>query len=299
MLKASLWQQSLNELPLLLHLTNYMRTPSLFFGLLCCYILSFSACYEDRIGCLNPDATNFDERADEACPDNCCSFPTLSLDVDRFWGEETLASLDTLVDGVGNEFVLTRFRFYLTEVEVVTETGVITAVNEIETSIIEGGDTVLTTLNANLGLIESTGGTTEEIGTIQVGTEALTQVQGLFGMREDFPAVYPPEAPSGAALATQQGLLNFNDGNGYLLGSLEVLMLADSSTRRIDLTGNLPIELSFGAAVAPVRGANLTVEIAADYQSLLGSLNLLADESSLANDLRSRLNFFLTFTGLR
>lgn len=276
-----------------------MRKSLLLFGLFCSYLLTFSACYEDRIGCLNPDATNFDERADEACPDNCCSFPTLTLDVDRFWGEETLASQDTLVDGAGNEFALTRFRFYLTEVEVVTEGGIITAANEIETSVIEGSDTLLSTLNANLGLIESSGGTTETIGTIQVGTEALTQVQGLFGMREDFPAVYPPEATAGSALATQEGLLNFNDGNGYLLGSLEVLMLADSSTRRIDLNGNLPAELPFTNPEAPVRGANLTVEIDADYQILLGGLNLLADETTLAAELRNRLNFFMEVTGVR
>lgn len=276
-----------------------MRTPFLLFGLICCYLLSFSACYEDRIGCLNPDATNFDERVDEACPDDCCTFPTLSFDVDRFWGEEALANLDTLVDGAGNEFVLTRFRFYFSEVEVVTETGTITAINEVEAGVIEGADTVLTTLSANLGLIESTGSTSESIGTIQVGTEALTQVQGLFGMREDFPAVYPLEAPSGSALGTQEGLLNFNDGNGYLLGSLEVLMLSDSSTIRVDLPSNLPTTLPFAASVAPVRGANLTVEIAADYQALLGNLNLLADETSLAADLRNRLNFFLTVTGLR
>ena len=276
-----------------------MRARFLFCGLIFCYVLSFSACYEDRIGCLNPDATNFDERADQACPDNCCSFPNLALDVDRFWGEEALANVDTLVDGAGNEFTLTRFRFYLTEIEVVTETGSITAVNELETSVLENSDTVLTTINANLGLIESTGGTTESIGTIQVGIEALTQVQGLFGMRDDFPEVYPPEAPASSPLATQEGLLNFNDGNGYLLGSLEVLMLADSTSRRIDVTGNLPVQLPFGAPVAPVRGANLTVEIAADYQSLLGSVNLLADEITLVADLRNRLNFFLTVTGIR
>lgn len=276
-----------------------MRSALLLPGLFLCLWLGLSSCYEDRIGCLDPDATNFDERADEACPDGCCSYPALSLDVTRLWGDTTLASLDTLVDGAGNEFALTRFRFYLSEVQVVTESGTITAINEIETNVLEAGDTVLTSINANLALVESSGGTTERVGTIQLGTEALTQVQGLFGTRDDFPAVYPPDAPSSSPLTTQEGLLNFNDGNGYLLGSLEVLMLADSTVRRIDLPGNMPVMLPFTQAETPVRGANLTVEIDADYRSLLGGLDLLAEESSLVNELRNRLNFFLTVTGVR
>ncbi len=276
-----------------------MRLSTLFPGILCCLLLVLSSCYEDRIGCLDPDATNFDERADEACPDGCCTFPQLSLDVDRIWGDTTLASLDTLVDGVGNAFALTRLRFYLSELQVVTTSGTITALNEIETNVLEGGDTLLTNFNANLALVENSGSTTAAVGTIQIGTEALTQVQGLFGMADDFPAVYPPDAPTGSPLGTQEGLLNFNDGNGYLLGSLEVLMLADSTTRRVDLPGNLPLSLPFGFIAAPIRGANLTVEIDADYQALLGGVNLLAEEATLVADLRGRLPFFLNVTGIR
>lgn len=264
-----------------------------------CLLLVLPSCYEDRIGCLDPDAANFDERADEACPDDCCAYPTLSLDVSRVWGDTSLASLDVLIDGAGNAFTLTQFRFYFSEVAVVTEGGVIPATNEIETNVLVGGDTVLTAFNANLALIESTGSATESVGQIQLGTAALTQVQGVFGTPDDFPAVYPPDAPPGSPLVTQRGLLNFNDGNGYLLGSLEVLLLADSTSRRIDLPGNLPVDLPFGASVAPIRGANLTVEINADYQTLLGGVNLLADDATLMAALRSRLIFFLNVTGIR
>lgn len=273
-----------------------MKNALLLFGLLC---LLASGCYEDRIGCLDPDATDFDERADEACSDGCCTYPSLILDIDRFWGDTTLASQDVLLDGAGNSFELTRFRYYLTELELLTETGTVLAENVIETAVITGTDTLLAELNANLVLVESTSSATETAGTVQTGSAALTQVQGLFGMSDVFPNVYPPEAPSGSPLATQEGLLNFNDGNGYLLGSLEILLLPDSTVRRIDLTGNLPLDLSFNGSVEPLRGFNLTVEVAADYQALLGGLDLRAGSELIEAGLRDRLPTFMRVTGLR
>jgi len=256
----------------------------LFFGAV---LLLASGCYEDRIGCLDPDATDFDE------------LPALSLDVDRMWGDTTLASLEFLLDGAGNAFEVTRFRYYLSGLALETVDGTVPVDNSILTSVISGTDTLETEVNADLILVESTGATLETAGTVRVGQSGLTGVEGLFGTADDFPNVYPPDAPDDSPLATQEGLLNFNDGNGYLLGSLEVLLLSDSTTRRIDLTGNLPLELPFGTVVEPFRGFDLTVEIAADYQLLLGDLDLRAGEETVASGLRARLPDFLRVTGLR
>lgn len=266
----------------------------------CLFTLLFSAgCYENRVDCLDPDATNYDVRADEACPDGCCEYPEFRLDVARMWGDTTLASVDELTDGTGNSFEITRFRFYLSELELGTTGGAVIAENLVETTVLAGNDSLLTEINANLVLIESTGSTVESAGTVRTGNLPLTQVRGLFGTSDVFPAVIPAEAPAGSPLATKEGLLNFNDGNGYLLGSLELLFLPDSTTRRVDLTGNLPLELPFGGEVAPLRGFDLTVEVAANYQFLLGNLDLRADDETLDAALRARLPNFLTVTGLR
>lgn len=262
-------------------------------------LLLASGCYEDRVGCLDPDATDFDELADQACPDGCCTYPTLSLDVDRMWGDTTLASLELLVDGAGNTFEMTRFRYYLSGLALETTDGTVPVENVVLTSVVSGTDTLETEVNADLVLIESTGTTLETAGTVRVGQSGLTGVEGLFGTADDFPNVYPPEAPAGSPLATQEGLLNFNDGNGYLLGSLEVLLLSDSTSRRVDLRGNLPLELPFGGVVEPLRGFDLTVEIAADYRALLGDVDLRAEEEIIAAGLRVRLPGFLRVTGLR
>jgi hypothetical protein len=262
--------------------------------------LSTTACYEDVADCLDPDATNFNVRADQACPDDCCEFPTLSLDITRVWGDTTLLSeLDTLVDRDGNEFALTSFRFYFTDIELEAESGLLPIPeNFVELDILEGADTVLTEINANLILVDNTAGT-ETVGRLRTGTEPLTQVQGRFGMSNEFPAVYPPSAPSSSPLMTQSGLLNFNDGQGYLLASVEYLTFPDSTEVRVDIRGNVPMQLPFGTSVAPLRGTDLTVEIDADFLALFNGIDVTASETTVAADLVSRLPFFLRATGVR
>jgi len=237
-----------------------------------------ASCYEDRIDCLDPDATNYDLRADEACPDDCCTYPTFSLDVERFWGEQAFSLTDTFTDGALNEFRIIRFRFYLSELELVAgETILPTPENIIEAGVISGTDTLLTELNTNLILASSSGSTTSSAGTLRTGTEALTQVQGLVGMSSVFNDVYPPSAPAASPLSTQVNLLNFNDGNGYLTASAEFILIATNDTVRVDVYDTAPLLLDFPTAVDPLRGSNITVELAADYQTAFGNVNLATE----------------------
>ncbi|MEL7163724.1 MAG: hypothetical protein AAFN92_23395, partial [Bacteroidota bacterium] len=191
-----------------------------------------AACYETNIACLDPDANNYDLLGDEACPD-CCVYPELRLDVDRLWDEETFTTVDTFTDGGNNRFRLLNFRFYLTDIFVLAGADPLpTPENFLEVGVLTGVDTVLTELNANLALIGATGGTSATIGRLRTGTRALTQVQARLGFPGDYPAVYPPSAPAASPLATQPGLLNFNDGNGYLRASAEYLLTATDDTLR-------------------------------------------------------------------
>lgn len=51
----------------------------LFWGLILGLTLTFSACYEPVEGCLDVAAKNFQVDADDACPDDCCTYPALKL----------------------------------------------------------------------------------------------------------------------------------------------------------------------------------------------------------------------------
>ncbi len=258
-----------------------------------------SSCYEDNIACLDPDATNYDILADEACPD-CCTYPSFSLELSRVWGTEPLALDSTYTDGSGNAFRLIRFRVYLGELELVAGNTILpTPENLVEVGIVAGADTVLTDINANLVLLRTSGSATSTIGRLRVGTEALTQVQGTVGLSEEFTAVYPPSAPAASPLATQAGLLNYNDGQGYLTASAEYLLLATNDTVRVDVRGTLPLTLDFPAPLDPIRGTNLTLILTGDYARLFGAVDLTADAASVGTALRNGVGDWLTVTGAR
>lgn len=257
------------------------------------------SCYEDNIACLDLDATNYDILADEACPD-CCTYPTFSIDVDHFWADSTLALTDTLPDGAGNDFRLIRFRVYLTDVVLEAGTEVLPVpANVITVGVLNGTDTVETELNANLALVQSSVTSSYTIGVLRTGEEALTRVQARLGMSSDFPAVYPPAAPATSPLSTQEGLLNFNDGAGYLTASAEYILTATDDTVRVDVRGDRLIDLDFAVPVAPLRGVNLTVEMEADYEQVFGTTNLAAGETAVAAGILDGLEEWLTVVGVR
>ncbi len=263
-------------------------------------LLLFS-CYEDNIACLDPDATNYDILADQACPDDCCTFPTFSLDVDRFWADSAFSTEDVYPDGAGNQIRVLNFRVYLTELELVAQSALLpTPTNEIEVGVVTGTDTVLTDFNANLVLLETTStSTTKSVGTLRLGTAALTQMQGRVGTADDFPAIVPSSAPAASPLATQVGLLNFNDGAGYLTASAEYLLVATNDTVRVDLYNSEPFLLDFFGSIEPQRGQNLTLELAANYREVFGTIDLSADENTVGAGIFAGLQNWLSVTGAR
>lgn len=57
------------------------KTLPAFYILLCFLIIQCLSCKEPTDGCLDIDAVNYDVSADDPCPDDCCTFPVLSLEV--------------------------------------------------------------------------------------------------------------------------------------------------------------------------------------------------------------------------
>lgn len=278
-------------------MTPTMLRVCFLFGILTTVLAS--ACYENRVACLDGDATNFDILADEACPD-CCEFPAFSLDVARFWGSAPLVADSVYTDGAGNAFRLLRLRVYLSELGLSAgATQLPVPENPTEARVVVGGDTTLTTINANVVLLANTGSTVATVGRLRVGEGALTQVQGFVGFPGDFPRVVPGSAPGGSPLATQPGLLNFNDGAGYLTASLEVARPALGDTLRVDLRDPRPLTLPFPGPLAPLRGVDLTLELVADYRLALGNLDLTADPATVAAGLADNLQAWLTVVGVR
>lgn len=252
-----------------------------------------TSCYEDRIACLDPDASNFDLRADEACTDDCCTYPNLTLQVTRKWGEETFVTNGIYMDAAGNEFTIVRLRFYLGDMEIVVNDRLLpTPENLIEIGRFEGGDTVTTDLNANLVLL-TTNNASATVGTYRGGGQAVTALEGTLGLPTEYSSFAPSTAPASSPLATQPGLLNLRDGQGYLQASLEFSIVGRGDTTRSNVYGRQNFTLELPQPILPLRGSRLNLLLDLDYQTVFEGVDLLSNPSDFAR----RLIPAMTLTG--
>ncbi|MEM6398465.1 MAG: MbnP family protein [Bacteroidota bacterium] len=253
-------------------------------------LLILTSCYEPIDGCLDRNATNFDVSADFPCSgDECCTYPRLALRATAFWGDEFMRFDTVYEDGAGNEFQLVRFRMYLTEIELpITGAAPLVPLDSVEMRVVNSpGDTITQTLNSNLVLFDQMGGTAslQSVGNFTETFEP-SELDFRLGMRDPYRSVVPESLPSNHPLARQEGLLNFSDGNGYILAKIEYQLpdVFPGSTLTFNLYGDLPQSLELPPFGPISRGNNVFIELDIDHKELFENVDL-ADSSTLANAL--------------
>ncbi len=250
-------------------------------------------CYEDSTGCLDPDADNYDLLADQACVD-CCTFPALSVRVSSVWQDTAVVVGRTYTDGFGHAFQFVRFRYYLGDLRLTSADAALA--DPSRTVALVAADNSPLSLNGNY-LLASLTTTTTPVGTLRTGSSTLTGLSGTYGLADRYRTVAPTLAPTGDALRTQPGRLNFNDGRGYVQARLEYTRSPGGDTLSVSTYGSLPFLLDFGQGVTPARGFDLRVDVQARLDLLLGSVDLSADSTTVAEALGRAADFFVA-TGL-
>ena len=269
-----------------------MRLP-LLYGLL--LTLCAAGCYEDQTGCIDPDAANYDLQADLGCL-NCCTYPAYSLRITPRWEDEPVVVGQRYpYEAAGDSFTLVRFRYYLGELQLRSAGEELPEPDRpVRLSALVGGDTATVTLNGNY-LLATTTPTTTNIGTLRTGTTGLTALSGTYGLPDRYRTVVPFLAPTGDALRTQPGRLNFNDGRGYVQARLEYVLEPGSDTLSVSTYGSDPFVVDFGGELLPSRGQATTIELSARFDRLLRPIDLGADSITIAEQLSSDTSF-LFFT---
>ena len=159
-----------------------------------------------------------------------------------------------------------------------------------------GGTVRDVSLNGNYML----GGLTRRsttLGSVRLGTDALTGLSGAYGLPERYRNVLPRSAPSGDALGTQPRQLNYLDGRGYVQARLEYALPPYEDTLSVSTYASVPFTVDFPAAVVPLRGADVLVDLEADLHELIGRLDLSADSATIAGGLSGPVDF-LRATGI-
>lgn len=246
-----------------------------------------TACYEDRAGCLDPDAANYDLVADEDCP-ACCAYPALSVRLTTVWGEDPFVAGDTYTDGAGNDFQVVAFRYYLGDLRLLSAAADLPEPQRPLVLTDRSGAQV--NLNGNY-LLASTAPSTTGVGAFRLGQTPVSGFAGTYGLPERYRNIEPASAPPGDALRTQPRRLNFLDDRGYAQARLEYTTETGGDTLSVSAYGSEPFAFTFAEAVTPSRGADLQLDLEADLEVLLGGLDLAADSTIVADGIRGRIDF--------
>lgn len=260
--------------------------------LVCCLTcLLLPGCYENRSGCLDPTAANYDLSADEACEDGCCNYPTLSVRVNSTWGDTAVVTGATYADVRGDSFQLIRFRYYLGELRLASSIAeLVDPQRPVTLQSFDGVDSTELSLNGNY-LLASLATTTTTIGVIAGSDASLNALSGTYGLPDRYRGVVPASAPSGDALRTQPGRLNYRDGRGYVQARLEYTLEPGGDTLSASSYGSVPFTLAFGEEIRPLLGLDIRLDLEARLDDLIGAIELSGDTASVAGQLGRAVDF--------
>ena len=258
--------------------------------------LLLAACIEDREGCLDLAATNFDVTADIACVEPCCEFPQLQLlvrhrvvsaglpdSLQRF-RYDSVYLLGAGADSIRFQY----FRFYLQNLVLELTDGRELRVNER-----------LELFSPTAGALSVTDDVTvvdRDAFGVQVVGELPPEgtVRGLrfaAGLPVAFGDVSPTEFPTGHPLRVGAAEVTYDTLGGYssLAAAFRVPPGAADSTV-VRFLGEVPVALPLGEPVALRRGFDLTIELQLRYDRLLEDVNLAqATEQVISNAIVDRL----------
>jgi len=266
--------------------SSYRLLSRIFPGLALLFVLS--ACYENVEGCLDVNAANYDLDADVPCPDDCCTFPNLGVEVNHFWQGEALRTDTFYRDAANNEFRFTRLRYYWSELTLrLADGSSLFPQDSVEAGLLgTSGDTVFQFVDDNLVLLASTSSADQSIGVLRVD-QAATGLDGTLGLTGTYRDIVPSTLPSGHALNFQDGQLHIGSDTAYLQLKLEYDLISggDTIARAINVPGSQSLSLDFGGGFTLPRGFDIIVSTAAETATLLNGLDLSGSDEELATAL--------------
>ncbi len=183
-------------------------------------LLTFSACFEPREGCLDIAAINFNAAADRDC---CCRYPDLIVTADQVY--DTLFFLrDSLYKGAnGHLFRIKSIVFYLSEFELykAAEVFQIGDMVDLKTYDAASNDTITKTFIDDFTLVRRSP-LENEVGSFREDGY-FDKIRFRLGLPLEAEAVIPALAPSNHPLSPQKENLA---QNGYVF--LQAIVVRDS-----------------------------------------------------------------------
>jgi len=252
--------------------------------------ISFQSCYNNKEGCLDIKASNFDFDADRDCcqeEECCCTYPSLNLNVlHKQFADSTenfeLGELYPWPIGDGL-FSITSFRLYLSNISIENE---VTNENlnirdSIDIQVLESDGSILTKkFEDNFNLINPEK-FTYEIGEIQ-GSGSYNAVNMVLGIETPVKNGNPSSVPEGHDLSLQSPPMQNSIKEGYFTCNITLKKdtFVGTSVDTIRLFDVENLKLTFQDQMEISNGKDVSVEIRVNYLDLFQGIDFAVDNSS-------------------
>ncbi len=240
-----------------------------------------TGCYEDKEGCLDIRATNFDPSADIYCTDqpieDCCNYPNLQLQIQhRVVVNDTTAYRlgynDSIYYDVADQpFRIRNIQYYLSNFELLRSDGTVLRIDEtLEIDLNPTGDPELVTFIPDWLLVNAGISPTFSVGDFRE-TGQFDKLRFNVGLYEDLNRLNARDFPAGNPLAVQTDTMyNFQDGRYYYSKTtlFQDTVATDTIPRVVttDLNdGTIPVEIDLPSDFNHLEGFNLLLTLRVDY----------------------------------
>lgn len=263
-------------------------------------LLFLTSCYEEQDGCLDLNATNYDVTADNVCPDDCCTYPSLNLsfrhlivptddpDTSFFLRYNTFyPTYDTPLD----TFTIERIRYFLSNIRLVRPSGEEVFILDSITVNIEGESVQI---EDSFAKVDRDIAQTVNVGTI-ITEGAFDRIRFNVGLDSFLLKTDPTSVPSTSQLNVSNDTLLYMDTiNVTYLSSLVVFnrdtfSMIDSTVVQIFEKTDL-IEVPFIETFNLDAGFDMNIALNVDYLQWFQGIDIKnTTQSQVSEALKSQI----------
>jgi hypothetical protein len=251
-------------------------------------ILLFSNCQPPSKGCLDARATNFDVTATQACEDNCCTYPNLTLQTDYII--DGISKLKLKFDDTTNLRYKYNFKlgddsiriigsqFYLSGFQLVTSDNKIA--KTIDSTLLYRQKDTIRTLS-NYALVGRNNGFDFKIGSFSQSGK-FSKLQFTVGLDAEANKTDPTKMPSSHPLSTQRDSMYLKKESTYIFNKLTVEKWRSQSkkdTLRFFITS--PQNVVITKDMSFKEGFDVAIPLTINYAKLIEGVNFSGDENTI------------------
>lgn len=232
-------------------------------------LLGFTACYEKEEGCLDISATNFDVSADKPCPDDCCEYPVLRLNMLSQYSDIandtaynfTKNKLFEVPGMPGDSFSVSRLRYFISNVKLFRDGEAFRVADTID--LIFGTDKE--PFIDDFSVLEPGSSSNVTLGTFPY-TGEFDEIRFNFGLEGLVTGANPDSIPSSHPLSLSIDSTLWNINGGYQSAYIALFrdQVAEDSIP-FQLTGTVELEFVSSEPIIITGGFDHQLNFAVDF----------------------------------